>query len=204
MLGVEESKSSCEDKIAEKRFEDFGSVPNALEWSVADVLLWASNSKYSPSTINSLAQNQISGEMLLTLSPKDLREEIGIKALSERRRFALDIDVLKGFMRVHENLASVEFQEIKEVVTTLHDKLGYEDPLMCAVSLQLSEITLEESRMRDHFVASDLQGYFNKLYLLDEKDEAIAKAVGNTTDASASERLRVQSEAETQRENASY
>ena len=204
MLGVEESKNFCEDRTVERRSEGFGSVPNVQEWSVADVLLWANNSKYSSSTVKALARNQISGEMLLTLSPKDLREEIGIKALSERRRFALDIDVLKGFNRVNESLGSVEFQEIKEVVATLHDKLRYEDPLMFAVSLQLSEITSEESRMRDHFVASELQGYFNKLYLLDEKDEAIAKAVGNTTDASASERLRVQSEAETQRENASY
>lgn len=81
-------------------------------WTVDDVREWAKNLKLSDETIAKLAENEIDGPTLVTLTKEELRSELGIRSLPARRYLWEWIQNLKAeqvasdfsaALMVHEN-----------------------------------------------------------------------------------------------------
>ena len=54
-------------------------------WNVADVTAWATQAKLAPDVVSSLANNQVDGPTLVTLTKAELQSELGIISLPARR-----------------------------------------------------------------------------------------------------------------------
>jgi len=92
-------------------------------WTVEDVQEWAENLKLSDETIATLAENEIDGATLVTLTKEELRSELGIRSLPARRCLWEWIQNLKAeqvasdfsaAMMVHENEIMVLASDISE------------------------------------------------------------------------------------------
>lgn len=66
------------------------------------MLNWANNREYSSNAIKALSRNKVDGEDLLSLTPSEIREELKVKSMKERKRLISDIDVLRGFTTVEK------------------------------------------------------------------------------------------------------
>jgi hypothetical protein len=77
------------------------SLPNANDWTVIDVCEWANTCKYSSDTLERLVNNEVDGKTLLNLTCRDLREEIGIKGINERKVNLLLILILLLFTLIY-------------------------------------------------------------------------------------------------------
>ena len=56
--------------------------------------------------------------------------------------------------------------------------------------MQIEEIKIQESKIKDHRKAVKLQGHFNSLNLGEDRNAVTALAVGDATDDNAIQRLR--------------
>lgn len=187
------SKTCTVDKNLSTQFSESKNIdvtsnyPNPRRWNVFDVCSWAdTEGKYSASTIASLSSNEIDGVTLLSLTPNDLKVELGIKSLAERRRLLADITLLKGYDVAHSNYKeSILYGELKLAIQDKHINGVYNE----FVKLQIVEVNHFELRNKDHGEAIKVQSDFNKLLHLDELDANIAKHVGNVDDRTAATRL---------------
>ncbi len=162
--------------------------PNPIEWSTSDVCAWANESYYSPNILSAFVDNEINGQTLLSLTAHEIREELGIKSLADRRRLISDINVLKGYNCVHEALKeNEEYNTIKNVtVEAISNGVSYYDEAeMVVIEMQIKEVADYEERQQNLQKAAQLQTYFNSLILTDEIDAKIAKDIGNVDDRTA-------------------
>jgi hypothetical protein len=157
-------------------------------WTVSEVCSWAIERKYSTGTVKSLADNDIDGEIMLTLTSQDLRVEVGVKSLKERRRLTSDINALKGLDFVHQQLEhNEEYSTLKQAVAN-ETSSGVPTETLIR-NMQTDAVRNFEARVNDHKLAAETQAAFNLLALLEEEDEAIARAVNNANDRTAFSRL---------------
>lgn len=137
-------------------------IPNANDWTISEVCEWASNCKYSPNTLQCLVNNQVDGKTLLSLTSRDLREEIGVSAINERKRLHSDINVLKGYTSL--SISDANYLSVK----LFSDESKYEkeveadySDMTIAEREQLQEIYLYEMSINDLREATKLQEFFN-------------------------------------------
>lgn len=181
-------------------------VNDPSHWSVTEVCKWANGSKYKIDTISALASNEVDGKLLLSLSQRDLREELGIKSLPDRKRLYSDIIVLNARKQIKmETYKSDEYFEVKQTVEAVVEEGGIDSISSKVLDLQLEEVKAYESRVADHELATITQEYFNYLLQKDESDASIAIELNNINDRAAAVILRRQAdlEAATERENES-
>lgn len=67
---------------------------NAAEWSTSEVALWLEDSGFSEHT-EAFQDHDISGAVLLSLTEAELREELGMERLGQRKRLLLLIQQLR-------------------------------------------------------------------------------------------------------------
>jgi hypothetical protein len=145
---------------------------------------------YSTATVSSLANNEIDGSTLLTMTPKLLREEVGVKALKERQRLHSDIQVLTGVLLTLNFSNSKQYQECKQMLGEVYEdesKMSSDESMV--IVLQENEVFLYEQRVQDHNKSIDAQRYYNSLMFLEEKDAGVAQKVDNIDDRAATRRM---------------
>lgn len=143
-----------------------------------------------PNTLQCLVNNQVDGKTLLSLTSRDLREEIGVSAINERKRLHSDINVLKGYASL--SISDANYLSVK----LFSDESKYEkeveadySDMTIAEREQLQEIYLYEMSINDLREATKLQEFFNGCQLQEELDSRIANNVNDLDDANASSRL---------------
>jgi len=57
-----------------------------MEWCVEDVLMWLRMQDFPEHLCSIFSENEIDGEVLVSLSEKDLKEDLGVSALGHRRK----------------------------------------------------------------------------------------------------------------------
>lgn len=171
-------------------------VPNANDWSIAEVCEWANYNRYSQDTIKCLIHNEIDGRILLTLSSRDLRDEIEIKSLSERKRLFNDISVLRGYANVCEGRNKNDYLSVKSYMELLGTRKYMEeddDDFIIAEREQFNELISYERSISDLKKAAKLQGNFNYYQLQEEEDAKLARQLNNLDDTTALSRLDTES-----------
>jgi len=63
-----------------------------MEWCVEDVLMWLRMQNFPEHLCSIFSENEIDGEVLVSLSEKDLKEDLGISALGHRRKLVKQRD----------------------------------------------------------------------------------------------------------------
>jgi hypothetical protein len=166
---------------------DCSALMNPASWSVAQVCSWTKKKQQAAATVRAFAENEIDGDTLLKLTASDLREELGIKNLASRRRLLLDISVLQGFARLHEDRFNSNL--FKCEVNSL--SAAKEGMVGDVAAMQMDEIRLFEARAMDHEEAAKLQNRFNFLLQVEELDAKIALTIDNVNDQPAADHLNV-------------
>jgi hypothetical protein len=162
-----------------------------LRWTTSMVCSWAEEKCFSASTLKSLLDNHINGRTLLSLSTADMREELGISSLSERRRLFAEISLLNGMTLLEKNEHNCEILEkLKTSMNSVKKKNGGDREFEDAVKVQSEEIARFEAISDNLREAISLQEHFNMLMFLEQADALIATRVGDATDAEARIRIR--------------
>ena len=164
-------------------------LQNPRLWSVRDVCSWLREHAYKVETVRSLAENEVDGQILLSLTVSDVRDELGVKSLAERRRLITDITVLQGNVFTRDQNGNKEYVSIKASLKNWEHTSVLDEEMKSFVDFQIAEIEEFESSLKDHMTATDIQTKYNKLFLTEQRDEIAAKAADNVGDQMASSRL---------------
>ncbi|BFI34006.1 hypothetical protein AXG93_523s1020 [Marchantia polymorpha subsp. ruderalis] len=84
------------DMLLAKSTNSTSAIPGSPEdWSVGDVLQWLAKEGFARYATN-FAENDIDGSVLMQLTIEDLRDELGIQSLGDRKKFEKSIEQLKS------------------------------------------------------------------------------------------------------------
>ena len=151
---------------------------NPTDWSTDIVCAWANELKYSTDTISSFSANLVDGAILLSLNASDIRDELKISSITERRRLLADVTALKAMACLEREKTSGAYQNLETAIQNREMYLfNQEDDY----PLQIQEKELVEYRKtQDNFaVAVETQLEYNKLQFLDEIDAQLAARIGD-------------------------
>ena len=93
----------------------------ALSWNQQQVVYWLRVKAYHE-VVETFTNNEINGATLLSLTPKDLLDELKIKSLEVRKALYHDIQTLK-YAQENRDLESCSTLQ-REVITSIAEECG--------------------------------------------------------------------------------
>ena len=150
---------------------------NPADWSTNIVCAWANDLKYSTDTVSSLSANSVNGDILLTLNATEIRDELKIKSIAERRRLLADVTTLKAMASLERDKTNKEYQILESAIRT--QSLLPNAELDFARRLQEKELVEYRNKQKNFAVAVEAQLDYNKLLYLDEIDAQLARRIGD-------------------------
>jgi len=88
--------------------------PDPKVWSTTAVCSWANEMKFTTDTVASLLANSVDGAILLSLTATELRDELKIRSIAERRRFLADITVLRAMSTMENDNNEILYIKTRE------------------------------------------------------------------------------------------
>jgi SAM domain (Sterile alpha motif) len=79
---------------------------NVLDWDVTRVEMWLTDT-HLPHLIPLFAKNEVDGITLINLTQEELREEVGIRSLGERKKVYENIQKLKFSLSIRDQAYAV-------------------------------------------------------------------------------------------------
>jgi hypothetical protein len=152
-------------------------LKNPADWSTDIVCAWANDLKYSTDTVSSLSANSVNGHILLSLNATEIRDELKIKSIAERRRLLADVVTLKAVTCLEREGTNKVYQNMETVIRK--QSLLPNTELDLARRLQEKELIEFRNKQKNLTVAVEAQLDYNKLLYLDEIDAQLARRIGD-------------------------